>query len=128
MEFSRNERIAEEIKKGISEIIGTNLKDPRVKGLVSITRVKVTKDLSHATIFLSFYCDEIEKEAAFDAIQSAKGFIKRELASKIRIKYMPDISFKIDESIEYGIHISKVLEEIKQQEQGKKKENGDEEN
>lgn len=128
MEFSRNERIAEEIKKGMSEIISTDLKDPRVKGLVSVTRVKVTKDLSHATIFLSFYCDEIEKEANFDAIQSAKGFIKRELASKIRIKFMPDISFKMDESIEYGIHISKVLEEIKQQEYGKERENGDEGN
>jgi len=115
VDFSRNERIAEEIKKGVSEIINSDLKDPRIEGLISVTKVKVTKDLGHATVFISFYGDETKKDTTFDVIQNAKNFIRHELAGKIRIKYMPELSFKIDESIEYGIHINKLLEEIKKQ-------------
>ncbi|WP_213974667.1 30S ribosome-binding factor RbfA [Tepidanaerobacter acetatoxydans] len=120
MDFSRNERIAEEIKKGISEIINSDLKDPRIEGLISVTKVKVTKDLRHATVFISFYGDKAKRDTTFDVIQNAKNFIRHELAGKIRIKYMPELSFRIDESIEYGIHINKLLEEIKKQKQEEK--------
>ncbi|MDD4569045.1 MAG: 30S ribosome-binding factor RbfA [Tepidanaerobacteraceae bacterium] len=115
MDFSRNERIAEEIKKNVSQIIN-DLKDPRIDGLISVTSVEVTKDLRHAKILISLYSDKTKKDSIFNAINNAKGYIRRELANKIRIKYIPEISFKMDESIEYGIQINKLLEEIKNQE------------
>jgi len=117
VDFSRNERIAEEIKKVISQIINNDLKDPRIDGLISVTKVEVTRDLRHATVFISFYGDKAKRDTTFEVIQNAKGFIRYELASKLRIKYIPEISFKLDESIEYGIRINKLLEELKNQNQ-----------
>ena len=119
VEFSRNERIAEEIKKAASLIINIELKDPLIDGLVSVTRVDVTRDLRHATIFISFYGDNAKKNTTFDVIQKAKGFIRYELANQLRIKYMPEISIKLDESIEYGFRIDKLLKDIKSQELSK---------
>ena len=119
VEFSRNERIAEEIKKAASLIINNELKDPLIDGLVSVTRVDVTRDLRHATIFISFYGDNAKKNTTFDVIQKAKGFIRYELANQLRIKYMPEISIKLDESIEYGFRIDKLLKDIKSQELSK---------
>ncbi|HHY70475.1 MAG TPA: 30S ribosome-binding factor RbfA [Thermoanaerobacterales bacterium] len=120
MDFSRSDRIAEEIKKVISQIISNDLKDPRIDGLISVTKVDVTKDLRHATIFISFYGDKTKKDSNFEVIKNAKGYIRRELASRIRMKYIPEISFKMDESIEYAIRINKLLEEVKVQDQAEK--------
>lgn len=116
MEFSRSERVAEEIKKAVSQIINNEIKDPRVSGLISVTKVEVTKDLRHAKIFLSIYGEESEKQKVFEGLKNAEGFIRKELAHRVRMKFFPEISFKIDESIEYGIHIYKLLEEVQKQE------------
>ncbi|MDK2877528.1 MAG: ribosome-binding factor [Thermoanaerobacteraceae bacterium] len=116
MEFSRSERVAEEIKKAVSHIINNEIKDPRVSGLISVTKVEVTKDLRHAKIFLSIYGEESEKQKVFEGLKNAEGFIRKELAHRVRMKFFPEISFKIDESIEYGIHIYKLLEEVQKQE------------
>ncbi|AYO30511.1 30S ribosome-binding factor RbfA [Biomaibacter acetigenes] len=116
MEFSRSERVAEEIKKAASQIINNEIKDPRVSGLISVTKVEMTKDLRHAKIFLSIYGEESEKQKVFEGLKNAEGFIRKELAHRVRMKFIPEISFKIDESIEYGIHIYKLLEEVQKQE------------
>lgn len=115
MEFSRSERVAEEIKKAASQIINNEIKDPRVSGLISVTKVEVTKDLRNARIFLSIYGGEHERKKVFEGIKNAEGFIRKELAHMVRMKFVPEISFKIDESIEYGIHIYKLLEEMHKQ-------------
>lgn len=116
MEFSRSERVAEEIKKAVSQIINNEIKDPRVSGLISVTKVEMTKDLRHAKIFLSIYGEESEKQKVFEGLKNAEGFIRKELAHRVRMKFIPEISFKMDESIEYGIHIYKLLEEVQKQE------------
>ncbi|HHW02812.1 MAG TPA: 30S ribosome-binding factor RbfA [Thermoanaerobacterales bacterium] len=121
MDFSRSERVAEEIKKAVSQVINNEIKDPRVSGLISVTRVEMTKDLRHAKIFLSIYGEDSEKQRVFEGIKNAESFIRKELASRVRMKFIPEISFKMDESIEYGIHIYKLLEEVQKQE-----DNGDE--
>ena len=123
VDYSRNERIAEEIKKSVSQIINNDLKDPRINGLISVTDVVVTKDLRHAKIFISLYGDNIEKDRVFSVIENATGYIRRELASMIRMKYIPEISFKMDESIEYGIHMHKLIEKVKKQDQEKNEDN-----
>ncbi|HHX24492.1 MAG: 30S ribosome-binding factor RbfA [Tepidanaerobacteraceae bacterium] len=115
MDFSRSERVAEEIKKNVSYIINNNLKDPRINGLISVTGVTVTRDLRNAKIFLSLYGDKTKQNDVFEAIKNAKGFIRRELASMVRMRYIPELSFKLDDSIEYGIQINKLLDKVKNQ-------------
>jgi len=122
VEFSRSERLAEEIKKAASQIINNDIKDPRVSGLISVTKVEMSKDLRHARIFLSIYGEEPEKQTVFEGIKNAEGFIKKELAHRVRMKYMPEISLKMDESIEYGIHIYKLLEEVQKRENNENEE------
>jgi len=112
MEFSRNERVGEEIKRTVSEIISKDLKDPRVEGLISVTKVDVTKNLRHAKIYLSIFGDELTKKRAFEAIKNAEGFIRKELAAKIRLKFIPEISLKLDDSIQHGIKIAKLIDEV----------------
>jgi len=112
MEFSRNERVGEEIKKNVSEIINNDLKDPRIEGLISVTKVSLTKNLRHAKIYLSIFGDDLAKQRAFEAIKNAEGFIRRELAARIRLKFIPEISLKLDDSIQYGIKITKLLDEV----------------
>jgi ribosome-binding factor A len=115
LDFSRSERVAEEIKKNVSYIINNNLKDPRINGLISVTGVTVTRDLRNAKIFLSLYGDKTKQNDVFEAIKNAKGFIRRELASMVRMRYIPELSFKLDDSIEYGIQINKLLDKVKNQ-------------
>jgi ribosome-binding factor A len=107
--------VAEEIKKNVSYIINNNLKDPRINGLISVTGVTVTRDLRNAKIFLSLYGDKTKQNDVFEAIKNAKGFIRRELASMVRMRYIPELSFKLDDSIEYGIQINKLLDKVKNQ-------------
>ncbi|SHM49815.1 ribosome-binding factor A [Caldanaerovirga acetigignens] len=112
MEFSRTERVSVEIQKAVSEIINNELKDPRIQGLISVTKVDVSKDLRYAKIFLSIYGDEETKHNVLEALNHAEGFIKRELANRVRLKFMPKLNFKLDESIEYSIYISKLLKDM----------------
>ena len=117
MDFSRSERIAEEIKRSVSKTINNDLKDPRLNGLISVTRVNVTRDLRYAKIFISLFGEENTKDEIFDVLKNAKGYIRRELASNLRIRFVPEITFKLDESMEYSAHIQKLLNEVSRQEQ-----------
>lgn len=119
MEFSRSDRVAEEIKRVTSEIIATELKDPRIKGLVSVTGVDVTKDLRNAKIYVSIFGDESTKQESFEGLKSAEQFVRREIGKRVVIKYLPEITFILDESIENGFRIDKLLEEVKKQDETK---------
>lgn len=109
----RNNRIGEEIKKIISSMIINELKDPRILPLTSITSVKVTNDLRYANVYVSIFGNKEDKEETLEAFKSAAGFIRREIGKKIKLRYTPELIFKLDESIEYGIHISEVIEKTK---------------
>lgn len=117
--FSRSDRIAEEIKKATSEIIAHDLKDPRIKGLISVTDVDVTKDLRNAKIYVSIYGDESVKQESFEGLKSAEQFVRWEIGQKVVMKYLPEITFVLDESIEKGFRIFKLLEEVKKQDEEK---------
>jgi len=112
VEFSRTDRISVEIQKAVSEIINNELKDPRIQGLISVTKVDISKDLRYAKIFLSIYGDDEAKKNVLEALNHAEGFIKRELANRVRLKFMPKLNFKLDDSIEYSIHITKLLKDM----------------
>lgn len=106
----RKDRIASLISREISRIIEHDIKDPRL-GMVTITTVDVTNDLKLATVYFSSLTN---KQEGLETLNRAKGYIKSALARRVRMKYMPDIEFRIDNSYEYGQKIDTLLENISQ--------------
>ncbi|MEC0373065.1 30S ribosome-binding factor RbfA [Paenibacillus chibensis] len=104
-------RVGEQIKKELSQLIQTELKDPRI-GFLTVTGVDVTNDLSQAKIYLSVLGDEEQKANSLKALEKANGFLRSELGKRIRLRHTPELIFKFDESIAYGSHIEKLLGEI----------------
>jgi ribosome-binding factor A len=110
--FSRADRVGGLIQKVLSNILKKNISDPRLK-MATITCVKVSRDLKQARIYFITSGDRQKKGAAIKGFSSAHGFIKRTLAHELDLKYMPDIKFLYDESLEYGAHIDELIESIK---------------
>ncbi|RJQ42306.1 MAG: 30S ribosome-binding factor RbfA [Nitrospiraceae bacterium] len=111
--YKRSQRVSDLIREEIADIIMNKVKDPRL-GFVTVTGAKITEDLKIATIYLSILKEE-EKEATLEMINSAKGFIRAELAKRLKMKFIPALTFRIDESLEYGNRIEKLLKEIKKE-------------
>lgn len=112
MGFSRTTRLSEEIRKIISNIIQNELKDPRIPILTSVTSVDVTNDLRYAKVFISVFGSEEQKNECIEGLKNAAGFIRREVGSKIKARYIPEMIFELDKSIEHSLHISKLLNDI----------------
>jgi len=112
MRFKRSEKLGDLIREEVSQILIKELKDPRI-GFATITKVDVSDDLREAKIYYSVFGDEREKVESHEGLQSAKGFIKRELGRRVRMKYMPEISFIFDDSLEYGGRIEELLRNLK---------------
>jgi ribosome-binding factor A len=111
MIYKRSDKVAESIHELVSGLLIKGLNDPRI-GFVTITGVKVTDDLSFATIYFSVIGSEDEKKASEAGLNSAKGFIRKEIAKHLRIRHVPEITIKYDVSMEYGQHIENILSEI----------------
>lgn len=117
--MSRQEKVAEALKKEVSLIIHDELKDPRL-GFITITRAEITPDLRQAKIFFSVLGKDEDYKKTKEALDSALGFIRRLIAQRIRLRFTPEIIFKEDKSSEYSIRIQEVLDEIKQLNEPKK--------
>ncbi|MNI35719.1 Ribosome-binding factor A [compost metagenome] len=104
-------RVGEQIKKELSQIIQTELKDPRI-GFLTVTGVEVTNDLSLAKVFLSVMGTDEKKEAALKALSSGSGYIRSELGKRIRLRIVPELQFKIDTSIDYASKIDTLLHQL----------------
>lgn len=104
-------RVGEQIKKELSQIIQSELKDPRI-GFITVTGVEVTNDLSQARIFLSVLGTDEQKEETLKALGRGSGFIRSELGKRIRLRKIPDLFFRFDASIDYGSHIQNLLNQI----------------
>jgi ribosome-binding factor A len=111
----RKERLEHEIRIIISDIFLKDIKDPRI-GFITINDVELTSDLKHAKVFVSVYGNEEEKEKSMNGLQSATKHIQGLLAHKLSIKNVPFIQFFIDESIEKGVKLTKVIEELTKEE------------
>ena len=109
--MDRTDRISEEVKKELSDIIQNHIKDPRLPPFCSVTGLRVTKDLKHAKVFISVLGDEEKKKGALAALMSAAGFIRREVGQRMTLRTTPEFHFHIDDSIEQGIYISKLIKE-----------------
>jgi ribosome-binding factor A len=110
--FSRADRVGGLIQKVLSNILKKDIKDPRLK-MATITGVKVSRDLKQARIYFTASGGIQKKSNAIKGFSSAHGFIKRTLAHELDLKYMPDIKFFYDESLEYGAHIDELIESTK---------------
>ncbi len=107
----RRDRINEEYKSALASVI-RELKDPRIPVMTSVITVSVTPDQKFAKANISVMGDAETVKAAIKALNSAKGFIRREVASRINMRLAPEITFVADGSIEYGAHIAKLLKEV----------------
>lgn len=108
--MDRTSRIAAEIKKELGDIVLNHVKDPRIPALTSITGVELAKDQSHAKVFVSLLGNKEEKQNAIEGLKSASGFIRRELGQRIKIRLTPELHFELDDSIEHGIYISRLID------------------
>ena len=110
----RGGRINEEVRKEISVLIRDEIKDARLTAMISVTAVKVTKDLRYAKVYVSIFAkNEEEKKENLEALKSAAGFVRREIAQRINLRYSPQILFEIDDSIDYGMKIDSLIEQTK---------------
>ncbi|WP_010282331.1 30S ribosome-binding factor RbfA [Bacillus timonensis] len=107
----RPNRVGEQMKKELSDIIGRKIKDPRI-GFVTVTDVQVTGDLQQAKVFISVLGDEEQRQNTLKGLAKAKGFIRSEIGQRIRLRKTPEILFEFDESIDYGNRIESILHEI----------------
>jgi ribosome-binding factor A len=107
----RANRVGEQMKKELGEIIGRKMKDPRI-GFVTVTDVQVTGDLQQATVYISVLGDEKQRENTLIGLAKAKGFIRSEIGQRIRLRKTPEILFEFDESIDYGNRIDTLLHQI----------------
>lgn len=114
----RPERIASQMREHISTIITEEIKDPRI-GFITITGVEVTPDIRNAKVFFSCLGGKEEKEIATEGLNSAAGYIRKLLGERMRIKFIPELIFRLDESAEYSIHMSKIFEKIHKEKEEK---------
>jgi ribosome-binding factor A len=112
MAHYRINRISEEIRKEVSEIIRSDVKDPRIAELSSVVKAEVTGDLRYAKIYISVLGDEEARKSTLEGLKKAAGFIRRELGRRMDLRYTPELQFVSDHSIEYSVEISKKLNEL----------------
>ncbi|GCE13448.1 30S ribosome-binding factor RbfA [Tengunoibacter tsumagoiensis] len=115
----RQEKLGELFAAELSELLRTRLKDPRV-GFASITHVEVSGDLRHAKVFVSVMGTPEEQKETMQGLRNASGYLRRELASRITLRYMPELVFKLDTSIEEGARIIDLLNRIELEDQENK--------
>ena len=108
----RPNRIGEEIKNEVVLLIRNGIKDPRVDSVISINYVEVTRDLSYATVYISRYGSETERNDALEGMKAAAGFMRSELSKRLKLRTVPELIFKLDDSLQYGAKIETILQQI----------------
>ncbi|NLC87409.1 MAG: 30S ribosome-binding factor RbfA [Clostridiaceae bacterium] len=111
---NRLNRINEELRKEISQIISYELKNPEATGLISVTKVKITPDLKYAKVYISMINTKND-EKTLEAIKKSSGFIRSEIAKRINLRITPELVFEIDDSLEYGAKIDKIIDDLKKE-------------
>lgn len=108
----KNTRINGEVKRELSNIIRGEIKDPRVNPMTSVVEVEVAPDLKSAKAYISVLGDEKSQQDTLAGLRSAEGYIRRALAKSINLRNTPEIRFVMDQSIEYGVTMSKLIEDV----------------
>ena len=108
----KNTRINGEVLKELSNIIRGEIKDPRINPMTSVVAVEVAPDLKTCKAYISVYGDEAAQAATIAGLKSAEGFIRSRLAKTVNLRNTPQIHFILDQSIEYGVRMSKIIDEV----------------
>lgn len=108
----KNTRINGEVLKELSNIIRSEIKDPRINPMTSVVSVEVAPDLKTCKAYISVLGDEKSQQDTIAGLKSAEGYIRRELAKTVNLRNTPEIKFILDQSIEYGINMSKLIDEV----------------
>jgi ribosome-binding factor A len=112
----RPTRVAHEIQRDVSAILARGLKDPRIKGFITVTGAKVSPDLREATVYVSIHAEEKVREETLEGLRAAAGFLQREVARSLKLRYTPHLRFAYDGSVEEGDKIERLLREVKEKE------------
>ena len=112
----RIERLNEQVRREVSDILRFEVKDPRV-GIVTVTEARVAPDLSIARVYVRPAGDEAEREAALEGLAAAAPYVRRELSKRLKTRTVPELRFEADHALEYGMHIDKLLRDIKKEEE-----------
>lgn len=112
MDKKRIRRIESELTKEISIMIRSDIKDPRIAPITSITEIDLTDDLQSAKIYISVLGDDTEKEETIEGLKNSTGFIKRELGNRMNLRHIPDIKFILDTQIEQALHIESLIDKV----------------
>jgi ribosome-binding factor A len=123
MEGKRSEKVADLIHKEISQMLVKSIKDPRI-GFVTITKVTVSEDCRFAKVYYSVAGTLEERKRSMRGLDSAKGYVRKELGRRIRLRYIPEIMFQFDPSIEYAIHMEELIQSIHQEKESNENEEG----
>ena len=108
----KNTRINGEVQRELANIIRGGIKDPRISPLTSVVAVEVAPDLKTCKSYISVLGDSEAQKATLEGLKSAEGYIRRELAHTVNLRNTPEIRFILDQSIEYGVHMSKIIDEV----------------
>lgn len=110
----KNTRINQEVQKELSMIIVRELKDPRIHPMTSIVNVEVAPDLKTAKVYVSVLGDDLEQKNTLAGLKSAAPFLRSQLAKSINLRNTPELTFVVDQSIEYGVNMSRLIDEVNQ--------------
>ena len=108
----KNTRINMEVQREVSEIIRTEIKDPRIHPMTSVTSAQVTPDLKYCKVYISVLGDEEAGKSTIEGLKSAEGYVRRELARRVNLRNTPEIRFILDQSIEYGVNMTRLIDEV----------------
>ena len=108
----RTERINSIIQQEISNLLREQINDPRLTALISITKVSTSPDLRHAKVFISTLGDKVNKDEILQGFTAASGFLRRQLANSLELKHTPELSFHLDDSIERGAEVLKLIDQV----------------
>ena len=114
-QYERTDRISAEVMREVERIIREDVSDPRTDCMFSVTHVDVTRDLRYAKVYISVY-EEDKREPMMKALKSAAGFIRHNLGMRVQLRYTPELLFELDTTIEYGVHIASLLNEVRKNE------------
>ena len=121
----KNVRINSEVQRALSELIRMGVKDPRVSSLTSVTDVEVAPDLKTAKVFVSVLGDEKKQKDTLEGLKSAMPYLRSQLAKSINLRNTPELRFHLDTSIEYGMHMSALINQVKAKDKAEDSEEDD---
>ena len=108
----RIERVNSLIREEISQLLQREVKDPRLDNFISVTEVSTSSDIKYAKVFVSFIGDKEDMQEILNVLTSASGFFRKELGNRLKLRYVPELSFQWDDSIERGDHLLQLIDEV----------------